>query len=131
MHITLEADYAVRIVGCLASSGQRADAKAISDETAVTLRFALKILRKLAASGIVKSFKGKNGGYELAKPPSAISLMEVIESVEGKYRLSRCLSPDFECSRGMSGRCKYQRVFDEISVEVEKKLADCTFDMLI
>ncbi len=131
MHITLEADYAVRIVGCLAASERRIDAKAISDETAVTLRFALKILRKLASSGIVRSFKGKNGGYELAKPPSGISLMDVIEAVEGKYRLSRCLDPDFECSRGMSGRCRYQRVFDEISVEVEKKLAACTFDTLI
>ena len=37
MHITLEADYAVRIVHCLAKNGQRMDAKSISDETGVTL----------------------------------------------------------------------------------------------
>ncbi|MCH5349833.1 MAG: Rrf2 family transcriptional regulator, partial [Oscillospiraceae bacterium] len=47
MHITLESDYAVRIVGCIAQSGHRIDAKTISAETNVTLRFALKILRKL------------------------------------------------------------------------------------
>ena len=58
MHITLEADYAVRIVYCLAAAGKRMDAKAISDDTAVTLRFSLKILRKLVAGGIVRSFKG-------------------------------------------------------------------------
>ncbi len=130
MHITLESDYAVRIVGCLSASGSRMDAKSVSEQTCVPLRFALKILRKLTTGGIVVSFKGKNGGYELARHNSEISLMDVIGAVEGKYHLSRCLSSDYECSRGMSGKCSYQKVFDDISAEVEKRLASCTFDML-
>ena len=130
MHITLEADYAVRIVGCLAALEQRADAKTISEETCVSLRFALKILNKLSANGLVRSFKGKKGGYELAKPPSEISIMDVIKTVEGNYYLSRCLSPEHDCSRGMSGCCKYQKIFDDISADVEKKLSSYTFDML-
>ncbi len=131
MHITLESDYAIRIVGSLAASEKRLDAKAISEMTCVTLRFALKILRKLASDGIVKSFKGKNGGYEIGRDPSEISMMDVIESVEGKYYLSRCLASGYECTRGMSGRCSYQKVFDQISEEVERKLSSYTFDMLI
>ena len=130
MHITLEADYAMRIVGCLVNSERRLDAKTISEETCVSLRFSLKILRKLVANGIVKSFKGTQGGYELAKSPEEISIMDVIETVEGKYHLSRCLAPEYGCSRGMSGNCRYQRIFDEISLDVEKKLASYTFDML-
>ena len=47
MHITLESDYAVRIVSRLARQGGRMDAKRIAEETGVTLRFSLKILRKL------------------------------------------------------------------------------------
>lgn len=131
MHITLEADYAVRIVGCLAEAGRRMDAKSISEQTCVTLRFALKILRKLTASGIIKSFKGAQGGYELTKSPKEISLKDIIETVEGRYYLSRCLSGDYGCSRGMSGKCSYQQAFDEISADVEKKLASYTFDILI
>lgn len=131
MQITLESDYAVRIVGCLAEAGRRMDAKTISEQTCVTLRFALKILRKLVASGIIKSFKGTQGGYELAKKPSEISLMDVIETVEGRYCLSKCLTEEHNCSRGMSGVCRFQKVYDEISSEVEKKLASYTFDMLI
>ncbi len=131
MYITLESDYAVRIVGCLAEKGRRTDAKSIAEQTCVTLRFALKILRKLVAKGIVKSFKGTQGGYELAHTPSEISMKDVIEAVEGKYCFSRCLSEGYGCSRGMSGRCKYQRVFDSISADVEKKLEAYTFDMLI
>lgn len=131
MYITLESDYAIRIVGCLAEKGRRTDAKAIAEQTCVTLRFSLKILRKLVEKDIVKSFKGNQGGYELARTPSEISMKDVIEAVEGKYCLSRCLSDGYECSRGMSGRCKYQRVFDSISADVEKKLEAYTFDMLI
>lgn len=131
MFITLEADYAVRIVDCIAHSKGRLDAKSISEQTGVTLRFSLKILRKLVASGIVKSFKGTQGGYELARKPEEISLKDVIETVEGKYCLSRCLSEDYDCNRGMSGNCKYQCIFNQISAEVDKKLESYTFDKFL
>ena len=55
MHITQESDYAVRIVYCLAKCGTRRDARGISEEMCVTLRFSLKILGKLVSSGIVES----------------------------------------------------------------------------
>lgn len=129
MHITLEADYAIRIVHCLAKSKTRLDAKTIAEQTTVTLRFALKILRKLVASGIVKSFKGTQGGYELAREPKDISLKDVIETVEGKYRLSKCLSDEYGCNRGMSGNCQFQKIFCQISADVAKKLEAYTFDM--
>lgn len=128
MYITLESDYAIRIVGCIKKEGKRIDAKAISEKTGVTLRFALKILRKLVTNGIVKSYKGTQGGYELAKAPSDISLMDIIETVEGKYYFSRCLNEECGCNRGMSGLCQYQKIFNEISEIVEEKLNSYTFD---
>ncbi len=131
MHITLEADYAVRIVSCLANKGERMDAKTISDMTCVSLRFSLKILRKLVASEIVKSFKGTQGGYELAKAPSEITLKEVVETIEGTYMLNRCLDSCNPCSRGASGACKCQEAFKDISEIVNKKLESYTFDMFI
>lgn len=91
MHITQESDYAVRIVYCLAKCGTRRDARGISEEMCVTLRFSLKILGKLVSSGIVESYKGNRGGYELARPASEITLKDVIDAVEGPYRLSRCV----------------------------------------
>ena len=77
MYITQETDYAVRIVHCLACSGVRRDARSISEEVCVTLRFSLKILGKLSAVGIVNSFKGNKGGYELARTPADITLKDV------------------------------------------------------
>ena len=90
MHINLESDYAVRIVQYLAQSNERRDAQSIADSTCVSLRFTLKIMRKLVAADIVQSFKGAHGGYTLSRPASSITLRQVIEAVEGPYRLSRC-----------------------------------------
>ena len=131
MHITLESDYAIRIVHTLAREDKRMDAKTISEQTGVTLRFSLKILRKLVTDGIVKSYKGAQGGYELAKPANEISLRKVIEAVEGEYRFSRGLSEGYACTREHSGKCKFQAAFDEISGIVRDKLDTYTFDKLI
>lgn len=131
MHITLESDYAVRIVACLANEGKRLDAKKIADTTCVTLRFSLKILRKLVSAGIIKSFKGTLGGYELSKKPEEITLKDVIEAVEGTYMLSRCLNDNYPCTRGASGNCPYQDAFREISEVVNSKLEEFNFQMFM
>ena len=67
LQMTLEADYAVRIVYELASSGGRIDASALAEASGVTVRFSLKILRKLVAAGLILSYKGAAGGYELTQ----------------------------------------------------------------
>ncbi len=127
MHITLEADYAVRIVEFLTVSKNRQDAGTISKETNVPLRFSLKILRKLVASGIVKSYKGAKGGYTLNKDSSEITLREVIESVEGEYVLSRCLHDKYDCGNKY---CRFYEIYNDISAMVREKLDEFTFDMI-
>ena len=134
MHITSESDYAVRIVHCLAQNSTRMDGKHIADETGVTLRFSLKILRKLVAGGVIKSFKGTKGGYELAREPKDISIADVIETVEGKYALARCVNEnDYQCNRNTSscGICKFKEIYADISVMVQEKLDAVKFSDLL
>ena len=126
MYITLESDYAIRIVDCLAVEKKRMDAKAIAQQTEVTLRFALKILRKLVSAGIVQSYKGSLGGYELAKAPGEITLRDVIETIEGTYVFSRCLR-DGSCLRMGKDRCKFSRTFISITDYVRDSLSRVTF----
>ena len=131
MHMTQEADNAVRIVYCLAVENARCDAKTISEKVGVSLRLSLKILRKLVASGIVKSYKGQRGGYELAKPPKEITLNDVIETVDGPYVLSRCLRGGHACSMDESESCGFRAVYADISRTITKMLSDVTFDTLL
>jgi Rrf2 family protein len=131
MHITLETDYAIRIVLCLAKERRRMDAKNISAETEVTLRFALKILRKLVASGLVRSFKGIKGGYEIARPANEINLYEIIQVVEGDCFFSRCLNEDVGCNRNATKCCKVRKAFAKVSKTVQQELSMVTIDTLL
>ena len=80
---------------------------------------------------LVKSYKGRQGGYQLIKEPSEITLRMVIEAIEGTYYFSRCLSPDCECSRGADGICCYQKAFGEITDTVRKELESFNFADMI
>ena len=132
MNITLESDYAVRIVDFLAVQPQKVGAGVIAEVTGVTPRFTLKILHKLVSAGLVRSYKGAKGGYELARPAAEITLKDVIETVEGPYTFSRCLDPNHSCkcenAGCRQGSCRFQRVYDDISDTVRKKLEQVTFE---
>jgi len=127
MVMTLEADYAVRIVEYLTKHPERCDAKTISERVSVPLRFSLKILRDLVRDGMVCSFKGAKGGYTLAKPPAEITLREVVESVEGPFMLSRCQKEEYSCGRA---HCKLHSIYEKISEDVRKELNSYNFEMI-
>ena len=132
MYINLESDYAVRILTELCRRTGRTDAGTLADATGVTPRFTLKILRKLVASELVCSFKGTHGGYQIAKKPEDITLLEVIELMEGRYCFSRCLDNENSCAGwGQSDCCKVQQVYLDISELVRSKLRAVTMDQLL
>lgn len=127
MLFNAETDYAIRIVHCLANCGKRMEATAISKETGVTFRFSLKILRRLVVAGIVKSFKGVGGGYELARPAAEITLGEVIEEMCGPLVFGKCQTEGLGCTHPM-GTCIFKKVFDETSDFMKQKFDNTTFD---
>lgn len=129
LRITLEADYAVRIIDYLVYQEKRQDARSISEKINVTLRFTLKILRKLVQAKLVRSYKGVTGGYELLKDPSEINLKIVIEAVDGPILINRCLVQDASCTRTENkSECYYHNAYAEVSEIVCEKLEKITFD---
>ena len=127
MRITLESDYALRILTELAMHDSVVDAKTISDNTSVTLRFTLKILHKLVQSDLVSSFKGTKGGYKLKVSPGEISLKNVIELIDGPIAMIRCLESAEGCALNKDKTaCIYHHIFDTISLDVASKLSKIT-----
>ncbi len=124
MFLNLETDYAIRIVQCLAAEG-RLDAKSIAAATGVTPRFTLKILHGLVAAGIVKSFKGAQGGYTLAKSAEETTLLEVVETVNGSLGLASCQSEN-GCTHP-NGFCGFRTVFDDVTGYMRAKFSKETF----
>ena len=83
MRITQEADYAIRICIVLDLIGEKTGATEIAEKACITQGFALKILRKLTGAGIVRSYKGAYGGYELARDAKTLTALEIIEAIDG------------------------------------------------
>ena len=131
MHITLETDYAIRIVYILSKSDIRMDAKSIAASTNVTIRFSLKILRKLVGSKIIKSFKGTLGGYELNKPCRDITLLDIITTIEGPITFSRCSQANYVCEHMVKNGCSFHRIFRNISSDVQSKLQEITIQSIL
>ena len=127
MRITLESDYALRIVSALALTESVIDANALSEKTSVTPRFTLKILHKLVQGNLVISYKGSKGGYKLKKSPELITLKEVIELIDGPIAIARCLGTGESCSLNSDKTaCIYHHIFDKISIELASKLQNIT-----
>lgn len=127
MRLTSESDYAIRIINFLANENRKVDANEISEKTGVTLRFALKILRKLKLCSIVNSVKGISGGYLLNKLPEDISFLEVIEAIEGPMEINRCIDENFKCTNPKvidTGKCEvhdFLVLFNDSTIEKLKQ----------
>ena len=85
MHVTAKADYAVRAVVELAGAAQGSPRKVdqIAQAQGIPLSFLENILTQLRSAGIVRSQRGPEGGYWLARPAGEVNLAQVIRAVEG------------------------------------------------
>ena len=132
MRMTLESDYALRIVTALAENDARVDAKTLSEQTSVTPRFTLKILHKLAVGNIVRSYKGVGGGYVLAISPSKLTLKTVIELIDGPIAIARCIESEGDCALNHDKTaCTYHHIFDSLSLDLAQKLNKITIQDVI
>ena len=133
MKINRETDYALRIMRCLARSGSFIDAATIAKTIDVPARFTLKILRKLTQGGLLCSKKGAIGGYALSKPANEITMLDIIELIDGQIAISRCLCGDFVCSHPSDDGCScaFNHIFDEINELISDKLRGVTLDTVM
>ena len=85
MKLSRTVAYAVRATLQLAqySQGTPVPCSKLASEGHMPERFLLQILRNLVTHGILRSTRGVEGGYALTRPPEQISLLEVIEAIEG------------------------------------------------
>jgi Rrf2 family protein len=94
MRITAKADYAVRAALELAGSEGPVKGDALASAQHIPLKFLENILIDLRHAGLVRSQRGPEGGYWLAKVPADISVADVIRAVEGPLASVRGESPE-------------------------------------
>lgn len=101
MQITMSADYALRAVIDLAdsSNGKLVAAGEIARRQDIPLSYAVKVLQALARAGIVVCQAGRKGGVRLLRSADELSVLDVVEAVDGPIALSRCLLRPRICPR--------------------------------
>jgi len=101
LRISRKIDYALRAMIYLASIAPESVVpfREIARQMMVPEDFLAKIMKTLVDQGLVRSARGPHGGYTLAKPASDISVLDVIEGVEGPVAINVCLDGDDPCSK--------------------------------
>jgi Rrf2 family protein len=130
MQITRQADYAVRAVLYLSGldNGRRAPTSEIALKQHIPPSFLAKIVSQLSIAGIVQTSRGARGGVSLARAADEISLLEVVEAIDGPIMLNECVIDANACVFG--NNCPVQDVWCNAQENLVKTLSGTTFATL-
>jgi Rrf2 family protein len=131
MQITRQADYAMRAVLYLAKHGpdHRAATSQIAHEQHIPPSFLAKIVSQLSVAGLLQTSRGARGGVSLARSPEEITLLEVIEAIDGPIYLNECVIDRSVCTFGEE--CPLRPVFCDARAEMVNLLENTTFGKVI
>jgi Rrf2 family protein len=120
---------ALHTVGILASS---VDKLVSNQEIAARLKVSehhlAKVHQHLVKAGIARAVRGPSGGFALARPASEITLLEIVEAVEGPLRPSQCLLGRPKCAKD---NCVLGALSSSINKQVESFLTNTRADSLV
>jgi len=131
MQITRQADYAVRAVLYLSRVGnnQRSATSTVAKEQRIPPSFLAKIISQLSIAGLLHTSRGARGGVTLAREPKDITLLEVIEAIDGPIQLNECVSGNGICT--FDKDCPLHPIWCEAQDELVAKLKGTNFAQLI
>lgn len=130
MQITRQADYAIRAVLYLAQLGpnQRAATSMVAQEKHIPPSFLAKIISQLSIAGLLHTSRGARGGVSLARDPKDISLLEVVEAIDGPIQLNECVNDNGSCI--FEDDCPLHPIWQEAQQELVERLRNTHFDQL-
>ena len=120
-------EYAIRGVGELAARGGGGDRVLLDDVVAGTglpRDFMAKVFQKLVHAGVLRSAKGRGGGFCLARPPHEITLMHIVEATEGPQAYDRCVVGLERCNDQMP--CAQHDLYKPIRQRIKDYLVTTT-----
>ncbi len=131
MQITKQADYALRAVIYLARLAPEAKAStsAIAEEQNIPPSFLAKIISQLSIAGLIHTARGARGGVSLARPSTDISILDVIEAIDGPIIINECATNPASCQ--FSADCSLHDLWCSTRNEMIRKLQETTFSKVV
>ena len=123
MKISTKARYGLRILIDIALKGgdRPRMIREISESQGISQKYIGRLILDLRKAGILRSVRGARGGYILRKSPANISLLEIMETMEGRMRLVKCLACPNSCKR--SSTCASRDIWEDITNEMRESFA--------
>jgi Rrf2 family protein len=127
LRLSKRTDYALIAMRHLALNADRgwASAREIAEAYSVPVELLAKVLQRLVRQGLLASHQGINGGYELARPATAISVAQVIEAIDGPLTMTACSEGDDQ-SCDQFARCNIRDPLFRIKDRIVAALATCS-----
>lgn len=127
MQITRQADYALRAMLYLSKLDptKRAATSQIAETKKIPPSFLAKIISQLSIAGLIHTSRGARGGVTLSRPSNEISVLEVIEAIDGPVALNECTISPEGCP--FSGECPIHGLWCDTQAELVNKLRHTTF----
>jgi len=123
-------DYAIRALVHLAINlGQVVSAGEIAASQEVPIDFLQKILQKFVRQGLVQSHRGIQGGFSLSRDPSQVTVLEIVEIMQGKLVMNRCFLGKDGCPR--APKCVLKQNWLNLEQQLVDSLAGITLQDLV
>ena len=122
LRISKLTDYAILVMVELARDGEMLSAQALAERVGIEAPTASKVLKLLAGSGLLDSYRGASGGYRVNRQAGEISVAEVIEAIEGPVAMTECSEEEGLCSQEAS--CELRGNWQRISLAVSRALKE-------
>jgi Rrf2 family protein len=131
LRLTSAADYAIRAMihlACLPDGGVALRSE-IAEAQYIPTSFMAKILRSLVRARLLRSSRGVNGGFALARPAAEINMLEIVEAIEGPLALTDCVPNPSGC--GWSVDCPASTVWAKVQNNVKGTLKATSLEDLV
>jgi Rrf2 family protein len=127
MQITRQADYALRAMIYLAKLDptQRAATSQIAEEQKIPPSFLAKIISQLSIAGLIHTSRGARGGVSMARSPEEVSVLEVVEAIDGPISLNDCTGDPSACPFGEE--CPLRPLWCETQADLIDRLRRTNF----
>ena len=133
MQITRQAEYALRAVLYLTRlpENQKTATSQIAEEEQIPLSFLAKIISQLSIAGMIHTSRGARGGVSLARLPSDISMLEVVEAIDGPISLNACTFPQGDCFYDTETKCPLHNIWSNSQFDLVNRLRNTSFSKLV
>ena len=118
LRVTKLTDYATVVLTALAARPDAVlSAAELADRAGLEMPTVAKLLKPLAQAGLVEGFRGTNGGYRLTRAASQISLVEIVEAMEGPLGMTECSVHAGACGieHSCGVRANWRRINDVVA----------------